>query len=73
MLADRAKKLAAEAGEAAKRGDTATASLKASQAADAVSKGLTAPDPPAKPQSFGEIIAHLSTLTKLRIVGRGLW
>jgi len=71
VLADRAKKLAAEAGEAAKRGDTATASLKASQAADAVSKGLTAPDPPAKPQSFGEIIAHLSPASIIKAMADG--
>src|SRR6185369_7778845 len=60
VLADRAKKLSTEANEAAARGDAATAAAKASQAADAVGKGLTAPDPPAKPQKFGELLAHLA-------------
>ncbi len=32
------------------------ASQKAAQAADAAAKGLTAPEPPAKPKTFGEII-----------------
>jgi proton glutamate symport protein len=50
VLADRAKTLSAEATAAAQRGDTATAAVKASQAADAVGKGLTAPEPPARPQ-----------------------
>ncbi|HEX3581733.1 MAG TPA: cation:dicarboxylase symporter family transporter, partial [Thermoanaerobaculia bacterium] len=60
ILADRAKKLAADAGAAAAKGDTATAATKVSAAADALSKGLTAPEPPAKPEKFGDIIAHLS-------------
>jgi proton glutamate symport protein len=71
VLADRAKKFAAEASEAAKRGDTATAATKASQAADAVSKGLTAPDPPAKPQKFGDIIAHLSPASIIKAMAEG--
>jgi proton glutamate symport protein len=71
VLADRAKKLATEASEAAKRGDTATAATKAAEAADAVSKGLTAPDPPAKPQKFGEIIAHLSPASIIKAMAEG--
>ncbi|MFL6466896.1 MAG: dicarboxylate/amino acid:cation symporter [Pyrinomonadaceae bacterium] len=38
----------------------AIAMQKASEAVDAASRGLTASDPPAKPQSFGDIIAHLA-------------
>src|SRR5712675_1532927 len=41
VLADRASKLAKEANDAVAHGDTATAAAKASQAADAVGKGLT--------------------------------
>ena len=71
VLAERAKKFAAEASDAAKRGDTATAAAKASDAADAVSKGLTAPDPPAKPQKFGDIIAHLSPASIIKAMADG--
>jgi len=71
VLAERAKKFAAEANEATLRGDTATAAAKASQAADAVSKGLTAPDPPAKPQKFGDIIAHLSPASIIKAMADG--
>jgi proton glutamate symport protein len=70
-LADRAKKLAAEAGAASAKGDVATAAAKASQAADAVSKGLTAPEPPAKPQSFGDIVAHLAPTSILKAMAEG--
>src|ERR1051326_574741 len=70
-LADRAKKLSSEASAAAAAGDVKTASLKAAQAADAVSKGLTAPDPPAKPQSFGEILAHLAPTSILKAMAEG--
>jgi proton glutamate symport protein len=71
VLADRAKKLAAESADATKKGDTATAAAKAAAAADAVSKGLTAPDPPSKPQSFGEIIAHLSPASIIKAMADG--
>src|SRR5512132_1184142 len=70
-LADRAKALSAEATAAAQRGDTATAASKASQAADAVAKGLTAPEPPAKPQKFGDIIAHLSPASIIKAMAEG--
>src|SRR5205809_8001200 len=70
-LADQAKKLSTEASAAAAAGDVKTASLKAAQAADAVSKGLTAPDPPAKPQSFGEIVAHLAPTSILKAMAEG--
>jgi proton glutamate symport protein len=71
VLADRAKKLADEANAAAQHGDAATAATKAAQAADAVSKGLTAPEPPAKPQTFGEIIAHLAPASIIKAMADG--
>ena len=71
VLADQAKKLADEANAAATRGDAATAAAKAAQAADAVSKGLTAPDPPAKPQKFGDIIQHLAPSSILKAMADG--
>src|SRR5207248_10498805 len=71
ILAERAKKFAADANAAAARGDATTAAVKASQAADAVSKGLTAPEPPAKPQKFGDIIAHLSPASIIKAMADG--
>jgi proton glutamate symport protein len=71
VLADRASKLAKEANVAAAHGDNVTAAAKASQAADAVGQGLTAPDPPAKPQKFGEIIAHLAPASILKAMAEG--
>jgi proton glutamate symport protein len=71
VLADRAKTLSAEATAAAQRGDTATAAVKASQAADAVGKGLTAPEPPARPQKFGEVITHLAPTSILKAMADG--
>src|SRR5438477_11009959 len=59
-LADRAKSFAKQASDAAARGDAKAAAALAAQAADSVSKGLTAPEPPAKPQSFGDIVQHLA-------------
>lgn len=71
VLADLAQTLSREATEAAQRGDSATAAMKASLAADAVAKGLTAPDPPAKPQKFGDIIAHLSPSSIIKAMAEG--
>jgi proton glutamate symport protein len=71
VLAERASKLAKEANLAAAHGDNVTAAAKASQAADAVGQGLTAPDPPAKPQKFGEIIAHLAPASILKAMAEG--
>jgi len=71
ILADRAKKLAADASTAAAKGDSNTAAVKAAAAADAVSKGLTAPDPPAKPQKFGDIVAHLSPASIIKAMADG--
>jgi proton glutamate symport protein len=70
-LADRAKKLAADASAAAAKGDATTAAVKASAAADAVSRGLTAPDPPSKPQTFGDIVAHLSPASIIKAMAEG--
>jgi proton glutamate symport protein len=71
VLAERASKLAAEAEAAAARGDAVTAAKKASEAADAVGKGLVAPDPPAKPQKFGDIIAHLAPTSIIKAMADG--
>src|SRR5215212_2417433 len=71
ILADRASKLSAEANDALTRGDSATAAAKAAAAADAVGKGLTAPEPPAKPQKFGDIIAHLAPTSIIKAMAEG--
>src|SRR5437764_1644169 len=71
VLADRAQSLAKEANDAVKRGDTATAAAKASQAADAASRGLTAPEPPAKPQKFGDIVTHLAPSSIINAMADG--
>lgn len=51
--------------------EAVTAAQKSSDAAQAVAKGLTAPDPPAKPQSFGDIIAHLSPVSIIKAMADG--
>src|SRR3954465_8379164 len=71
VLADRPPKLGKESRDAAARGDSATAAAKASAAAAAVGKGLTAPDPPAKPQTFGETIAHLAPASLIKAMAEG--
>jgi proton glutamate symport protein len=71
VLADRASKLSAEANAALQKGDTATAAAKAAAAADAVGKGLTAPEPPAKAQKFGDIIAHLAPASIIKAMAEG--
>jgi proton glutamate symport protein len=85
VLADRAKGLSKEATEAVKKAaefraandavqaeqQTALASQKAAEAADAAAKGLTAADPPPKPQNFGEIIAHLSPTSIIKAMAEG--
>lgn len=50
---------------------SAIASSKAAEAADTAAKGLTAPEPPAKPQSFGDIIAHLSPTSIIKAMAEG--
>ncbi len=49
----------------------AIAVQKAAQAVEATSKGLTAAEPPAKPQSFGDIIAHLSPTSIIKAMAEG--
>ncbi|MBI5822379.1 MAG: cation:dicarboxylase symporter family transporter [Verrucomicrobia bacterium] len=51
--------------------EAVVAAQKSSAAAAAVAKGLTAPEPPAKPQSFGDIIAHLSPASIIRAMADG--
>lgn len=50
---------------------SAIASQRAADAASAAAKGLTAPEPPAKPQSFGDIIAHLSPTSIIKAMAEG--
>ncbi|MEO6259242.1 MAG: cation:dicarboxylase symporter family transporter [Thermoanaerobaculia bacterium] len=71
VMADRASKAAKESAAAGARGDGATAALKAAEAADAAGKGLTAPEPPAKPQKFGDIIAHLAPSSIIKAMAEG--
>jgi proton glutamate symport protein len=56
---------------AAANAQIALASQKAAEAADAAAKGLTAAEPPAKPQSFGDIIAHLSPTSIIKAMAEG--
>jgi proton glutamate symport protein len=76
VLAQRAKDYAKEAKELAATAGTDSAiavqaAQKASDAADAAAKGLTAPEPPAKPQTFGDIIAHLSPTSIFKAMAEG--
>jgi proton glutamate symport protein len=71
VLADRAKALSEESRLAAQRGDSATAAAKASEASAVIAKGLTAPEPPAKPQSFGDIITHLAPASIIKAMAEG--
>lgn len=50
---------------------SALASAKAAAAADTAARGLTAPEPPAKPQTFGDIIAHLSPTSIIKAMAEG--
>src|SRR5438105_2093311 len=47
------------------------AAQKSAEALDAITKGLTAGDPPAKSQTFGEIIAHLSPTSIIKAMAEG--
>jgi proton glutamate symport protein len=51
--------------------EAATAASKASEAASAVARGLAAPDPPPRPQTFGDIIAHLAPSSIIRAMADG--
>ena len=50
---------------------SALAIEKSAEAANAAAKGITAPEPPAKPQSFGDIIAHLSPTSIIKAMAEG--
>lgn len=50
---------------------SALAAQKAAAAADAASRGLTAADPPAKPQTFGDIISHLAPTSIIKAMAEG--
>ncbi len=85
VLAERAKSLSKEATDATKKAEVLTAqnnsaeaakqsaiaSQKAAEAADTAAKGLTAPEPDAKPQTFGDIIAHLSPTSIIKAMAEG--
>jgi len=49
----------------------AVALQKSSEAATTAAKALTAPEPPAKPQTFGDIIAHLSPTSIIKAMAEG--
>lgn len=80
-LADEANEASKRAGdymaagtpEAANRAaaEAAVAAEKSSAAAQAVAKGLTAPDAPAPAQSFGDLIAHLSPASIIKAMAEG--
>lgn len=50
---------------------SAIAAQKAAEASTAAAKGLTAPEPPAKPQTFGDIIGHLSPTSIIKAMAEG--
>ena len=47
------------------------AAQKTSESLDALTRGLTAKDPPAKPKTFGEIIEHLSPTSIIQAMAEG--
>jgi proton glutamate symport protein len=49
----------------------ATAIQKSTEASDAAAKALTAPDPPAKPRAFADIIGHLSPTSIIQAMAEG--
>ncbi|MBS1797015.1 MAG: cation:dicarboxylase symporter family transporter [Acidobacteria bacterium] len=49
----------------------ALSAQKSAQSIEALTRGLTAADPPAKPQSFGDIIAHLSPTSIIKAMAEG--
>ena len=84
-LADRAGVLAREAKEAANQANTSLqndnsteaveqtskAARLSSEATDVLGRALVAPEPPAKPQSLGDIIAHLSPSSIIKAMAEG--
>jgi len=71
VISARASQLATDANAAMQKGDTAGAAAKAAAAADEAAKGLTAPDAPPKPQSFGDIISHLAPASIIDAMAKG--
>ncbi|HSU25966.1 MAG TPA: cation:dicarboxylase symporter family transporter, partial [Pyrinomonadaceae bacterium] len=70
--ADLRARAATDPGAAAEAAaQSALASQKAAEAADAAAKGLTAAEPPGKPQSFAEIIGHLSPTSIIKAMADG--
>jgi proton glutamate symport protein len=61
----------AQSGSPAAIGQAADAAKKSSEAADAAARGLTAPDPPAKAQTFGDIITHLAPASIIKAMAEG--
>jgi proton glutamate symport protein len=51
--------------------EAVNAAEKSSAAAQAAAAGLTAPDPPAKPQTFGDIISHLAPASIIKAMAEG--
>jgi proton glutamate symport protein len=84
-LADRASALASEATEAVSKASTILkeddsnqaieqsnkAIELASEATEVLGRALVAPEPPAKPQSLGDIIAHLSPSSIIKAMAEG--
>lgn len=57
---------------AAQANEQATiAAQKSAQSLDAITRGLTASEPPGKPQTFGDIIAHLSPTSIIKAMAEG--
>ncbi len=71
VLVERSQKLNAEARAALKSGNAATAEAKSAEATDTLAKAITAPDPPAKPQKFGDIITHLAPASIIKAMAEG--
>ncbi len=85
VLSEQATALTKEAMEATENAKTQLASgnnasvneqnslafQKIGEASQALAKGLTAAPPPAKPQSFGDIIAHLSPTSIIKAMAEG--
>jgi proton glutamate symport protein len=49
----------------------AIAVQRSAQSAETAAKALTAPEPPAKPQTFGDIVAHLSPTSIIKAMAEG--
>ncbi|MFY7877915.1 MAG: dicarboxylate/amino acid:cation symporter [Pirellula sp.] len=77
-LANEAKDVASAAKAALQEGKSSEALEQnakainlASEASEVLSRGIVAPEPPPKPQSFGDIIAHLSPTSIIKAMAEG--